>query len=486
MKYRNYLFVLSLLLIGISCAKDKGNYDYSSLNDVTINEFNKGEPYIRTIGKIVEIEPDMKFKLVKDENAFSYLWIIGKDSVSTQRNLNYTIPDGSACGKLECSYVVENKSNGMKYFQRFIINVVNPFNFGYYILCKGSDNSSSICYVSYDAESDKSELLTTNMIGNYKIGNNPSHMSGSFGMIDALDEYYWIIHVATKEGEYPAITTECATFLPMTLYSQNGFADQQTRNFSPEKVLTSQRNETYFLSNGQIIRSVAPFLYRPAIHKENYYWSDFSIATFGLCMYDKLTNKFFIANPAKNDPVAGTVGDIYAMDAITPVKSCPDFSDSKIVDYLVVEDYDNLSQNHIIASVSSKGIAIDTVAYDSNLDVAEFRKGIVITGAPISASSCGVRYNTSDWFFTAGNVIYSSPDMLHKLTKFVDIPSELGDIKEIKISTKNTYLAVTTYNKDTNKGSFVLVNIQSKKMSQFKEVMSEPISLLCADGNPWW
>lgn len=484
MKYRNYLLVLSLLLIGISCAKDKGNYDYSSINDVTIKEFNKGKPYITTFGKILEIEPDMEFKLVKDESAFSYLWIIGKDSVSTQRNLNYTIPDRSAYGKIECSYVVENKSNGMKYFMRFIINVVNPFNFGYYILCKGSDNSSSICYVSYDAESDKSELLTTNKIGSYKVGNNPSHISGSFGMIDALDEYYWTINVATKEGEYPAITTECATFLPMSLYSKNGFADQKVRDFSPEKVLTSQRLETYFLSKGQIIRSIESFLYRPAEHKENYYWSDFSIATFGLCMYDKLTNKFFIANPAKTDPGAGTVGDKYAMDAITSVKNCPDFSDSKIVDYMTIEDYDNLSQNHIVASVSNRGIAIDTVAYDSKLDVAEFRKGIVITGAPISTSSCGVRYNTSDWFFTAGNVIYSSPDMLHKLTKFVDIPTELGDIKEIKISVMNTYLAVTTYNKDTGKGSFVLVNIQSKKMNLFKEVMSEPISLLCADSNP--
>lgn len=482
MRHINYYIALLLVTMIASCAEDKGNYDYTSLNDVVVERFNEGKAYVTSIGKTITIETNLTYKLNEKPDDFSYLWIIGADTVSKEKNLVYTVPERSPYGNTDCNYVVTNKLNGMKYFRPFSINVVSLFNWGFYILTKAPDNSSQIAFLSTE---ENAEFITTSKIGTYDLGDNPSSLSGTFGMISALDDSYWTIYVSTKEGENPTIVTDCATFLPRKMINENSFADQQVRKYSPDKVSITPQDEVYILSDGKIIRQIEDFLYRPGSHDKEYYWSEISFNWNGMCLFDNLSKEFYIVNPTESDPAAGTVGDPYAYDAVMPIEDCPNFSERKIIDCYVdfYNSYEN--DNHIITSVSEEGIAIDTVIYNYNEGRAYFSKGVLITGAPISKSSCGTRVNITDWYFGVGDKIYSSPDMLHKLTLFYTIPADFGEIIEVKSSVKGSSLAVTTYNKSSKKGSFILIDIQSGAAKTYKDVMNEPISLFCADDSKW-
>lgn len=476
MRHISYFIALLLVTMFASCAEDKGNYDYTSLNDVMIKQFNEGKQYITSIGKSITIETELTYKLNEKPEDFSYLWVIGTDTVSVEKNLNYTIPERTSYGNTDCYYVVANKLNGMKYFRQFSINVVSLFNWGYYILTKAPDNSSQIAFISTEKDA---ECITTSKIGSYDIGDNPTSISGTFGMIDALGDYYWTLYISTKDGEYPTIVTECATFLPRKLINGNSFADQTFRKYSPERIANS-----CILSDGKIIRQVEDYLYRPAKHDNEYYWSEINCSWYGVCLFDKLSNKFYIVTPAQSDPVAGTIGDPYAYDAVIPAENCADYSQSKIIN--LYTDSNSETDNHVITSASEKGIAIDTVIYNYNEGKAYFRKGVLITNVATNKSTCGTRVNTTDWYFGIGDKIYSSPDLLHKLTHFYTVPADFGEIVEVKSSVRGSSLAVTTYNKSTKKGSFILIDIQSGSAKTYKDVMNEPISLFAADASAFF
>ena len=111
-----------------------------------------------------------------------------------------------------------DKDNGMKYYKNFAVNIVSPFNWGYYLLTEREDHSSVISYFSVMDGNDK--FIQTTSISGVELGDMPRSLAGKFGHISALKDYFWTITSVTSGGENPVIITENATFIPNNIVNE--------------------------------------------------------------------------------------------------------------------------------------------------------------------------------------------------------------------------------------------------------------------------
>ena len=84
MKYNAYLLVFCMLLLS-SCFKDKGNYDYTDINDITIGDKGFAADTIYNVRANVDrltITPELNFSLDPEEKgSYKYEWV----AVGTQK-----------------------------------------------------------------------------------------------------------------------------------------------------------------------------------------------------------------------------------------------------------------------------------------------------------------------------------------------------------------------------------------------------------------
>ncbi len=495
MKIFKFILIFSVALITLSCIKDEGNYEYKTLNDVEISGFkpiNENEGvYITEHNDILEIKPQVTQKLSNEPSKLAYAWKIGQDTVSREKDLNYKVSGRLPFGKISCLYIVTDKSNGMKYFKTFSINITNPFSFGWYVLTEKPDKNSEIAHLSTTRPDAK--FIYTDAISGYKLG-KPVKLEGKFGYISSLSDYFWTIYVTTKDCEYPFIQTENATFMANYLVSSNNFMDKDKGySLNPDEFYISRSGATVFVSGGKTIFLTSGVLYKPAKYLKDYFFTNVTpnaMNTYAIA-FDKIGKKLCKLEPIEDNISQGIFGDKYSMDQVTEFDNSADFQSRKI-GYIVEPSSTIKSPSFRIVSSSSQGIHFDRFSIGTDkiqtrtpecvLQIAGADENTRVLPAPNG-------YSPSSWYFSIGSKIYSSPDLLPALTEFAAIPSSLGAITDMKLSAKATELVVSTYNAgSTNsyKGSLVIINIVSKKMTIYENVMHKPISILAADANPWW
>lgn len=167
-----YLFCL---FIGISllqaCYKDKGNYDYQDVNEVTITlpktYFSK-----IPIGDPIRIEPTLTFKNPKDTSYFRYEWHLGEELVSTKRNLDITWPTlGSTYGNFR---VIDTLTRS-KYTIKFEISQISPYLYGWMVLYD-KNGESEFCYIQETNDQYKSFIDFYQERNKESLGTNPVRM----------------------------------------------------------------------------------------------------------------------------------------------------------------------------------------------------------------------------------------------------------------------------------------------------------------------
>lgn len=146
--------MLGIMLL-TSCYRDKGNYSYQDLNEISIDL-----PEIVSVqqGMVLEVSPDLSFALEEDEGNLSYEWVISiptsADSVnvvlSTDRNFAKRI-DYASGNTYPFSFNVTDNNTGITYRKGMELEVRTNYQPGYFVL-EQYDSYSDISF--YNTKTD--------------------------------------------------------------------------------------------------------------------------------------------------------------------------------------------------------------------------------------------------------------------------------------------------------------------------------------------
>ena len=495
-----YLFyILTALILG-ACAEDKGNYDYDPINDLTISGINT-KTYTLVLGDTLKIPVTLKRSKENSTENLNYLWEFDGKEVANTQSLCIPSPAGISYGEKKCRYTVTDPATGMKWYQTFTVNIVSPFNWGYYLLTEKEDHSTVISFLPIsDSTEIKSCIHTTNIDG-LPLGKYPATINGSYGSNQQLGTYTWTIKVITQEGEYPVIVTNTTTFTSLGVVTNENFIDASAGyTFKPSNVITDPRNNTYFISEGKIIGYTEGLLYRPAKHPKEYHWN-YPIAYSGVTQcglfFDEISRKYYFVTSQEDDPEAGIVGDSYALDKVIDFEDNRNFKDEAIIGYSTSSMYapDYSSASNIVTVVSAENGKIHLTEFTYFTDYTDYSESRKCTSheelAMVDANihTKAVLANKT-WYFSSDNKIYSTPEILPKIEPFIDIPTQYGKVVNLSTSVMGSRLIVTTYDENSPeemKGSILIIDIQSKEIIPHPHTIHKCVHIFRAnsDGFGW-
>ena len=479
--------ILGISMLFLGCAEDKGNYDYTPINELTISGIPQDTSVVHL--EVLKIKPVFTRSLFASEEHLEYSWKIEGKEIATTRDLEYEVSPEWQIKKHDCLYTVTDTETEMKYFQVFNISVGSSFSWGYYFLCEELDGSTVLSYFS--SKEGTTECLHTKQCGDYVFGKYPKAMIDKFGYINSLKDYYYTMYIITSEGENSVIVTDNAAFMPTSLINNSSLI-YQGENFMPTEGIGMLTGDVCFLSNGKLMKYASGLLYRPAKHDKDYYWSHTVSAYNYIYAYDELSKKFYILKNQINDPEAGLVMDQHAYDRVVEIQDQPSYEGQTILCQMV-------NRSHIMYMATAGNNQVNLMKFE----YIDSRKGtetlpalneyghvqemITLQLADADKNTKGVLVAEKDWYFVVGNKVYTSPVLLPKLSDFVTLPSDLGEVTSVGLSSKGTQLIIATYDANSTekyKGSFVLVDLMSKKLTVHKNVMSRCVVAKGYDANP--
>lgn len=148
--------LLAFIVLLQSCIKDIGNYDYESINEISIGGIDS--VYIITRNDTLKINPTVTYSkdLKGDTSNYEYSWLeirmIGFNSsyptlISNDINLNKKITSGER--SYEYSFRVKDKRTGVWKEQYFVLTVTNDIYEGWFVLSEVPNENSRLDMLSY-------------------------------------------------------------------------------------------------------------------------------------------------------------------------------------------------------------------------------------------------------------------------------------------------------------------------------------------------
>ena len=461
-----------------ACSEDKGNYDYTPINEVTIEEIDVARVY--EAGSHITATPTIS---VLDETTsnLSYSWTINGQEVSTQEVLDIDLPPLDYADHL-CALTITDNDTGMQYRQTFTIQIMNPFNYGYYFLTQMDDGSSEMVYIpSTVDEPTVADVKYTTGVADIPFGSNPKQIYGTFGYNQATATYYWTMMFMTEDSEYPVIVTDNSSFEPVYLLSDNSFlVPEEGYTFHPTEIVANMGGTIYFISDGQFIYYNESKLYRPAKHVGEYYWSHpvigFSNDIFAW-VYDELSHKYYTIQAYNgNDFIPeGMTIDGSAWDKVMEPKDNPTIAGN------VLTAIDVYAGQHTCNVISAEANLLHTYTFNrawvnganpAPEPVFVGEQQFALNGLTENASvAVGGRTGLSAYQFyvNAGNDIYYSSTLGQpSMNLLTTIPSDLGEVEYIGLSAKGNRLVVVLYDENSaeeRKGSVVYVDLNTRAIT---------------------
>lgn len=151
-------FILACLLT--ACMKDKGNYNYTPINRVTIQGVDSA--YLLDYGSRLQIKPVLKFSddAHEDTANYTYNWVadhlvgytMSPTIISTARDLDTTIT--LDYGLYAMYYRVTDKRTGVFTDSYFTLNVGAPSYEGWMMLCDLENGNSRLDMISHRGNTD--------------------------------------------------------------------------------------------------------------------------------------------------------------------------------------------------------------------------------------------------------------------------------------------------------------------------------------------
>lgn len=459
---------VTAFLLG-ACAEDQGNYDYTDINEIVIE--NIEDTYTCELGAQLRIEP-LIIQSLPGQASPACSWTIDGEEVSRNPVLDITLPPLDY-GTHLCALTIHDENTGMQFRQTFNLSIVNPFNWGYYFLTEKDDHGTELGYIpaAENVEPSMDNMKYTTGIGNHTFGNKPSQLSGSFGYYKPTGDYAWTMTIMTEEGENPVIITDNYSFLPNTLVTAGSFVDQtKGYEFKPSQSATTLRQQQFFLSQGQHIAYADGKLNRPAVHRNDYHWSYMAASGLGnlfFWVFDDLTRQFYTIAPYDaSDPSQGIYKDANAYDNVTEIQN-----NRPIEGKILAAAPSGRVEDCLVYTAADDGIHIYKLTRTFPQPASLESENIVALDGlgeqpAFAIGSTGPSAN--HWYVGKGNAIYYSSIEAPALNKWADLPADLGEVTSIGFSALGKRMVVTFYDSASpaeRKGSVVFVDVETKKVT---------------------
>ncbi|WEK37537.1 MAG: PKD-like family lipoprotein [Candidatus Pseudobacter hemicellulosilyticus] len=146
----------------LSCYKDKGNYAYQDINEISFSNIDTTAGYAVFIGDTLSIAPVLNSSQSGKEANYTYEWsffdnIKGDRILSTDKNLKIRIAENP--GSYSLQYRVTDKSTGVLFHVRTNVLVRTSIYEGYMVLNE-VNGKSRLDMLSYDATNGSFTQLT--------------------------------------------------------------------------------------------------------------------------------------------------------------------------------------------------------------------------------------------------------------------------------------------------------------------------------------
>lgn len=168
---KTIVYQCTAILLGLglwcSCADDKGNYDYKSINEVTISGIEAGKWYTKTAfvnnltfdpqivsseGKNAETDYEYEWKLIPRDADIKEIEDVSKLTISRERKLD--IPVTLDPGDYSGFFIVKDKESGVSWSTGFYLRVKSMTSEGWLILCEQNGKSRMDIIFNENAETD--------------------------------------------------------------------------------------------------------------------------------------------------------------------------------------------------------------------------------------------------------------------------------------------------------------------------------------------
>lgn len=244
MKIR-YIITSLLLVLGIACSDDQGNYDYRELNTITLDGLVK-DYYVDQYDTLKINDLNMNFAL--DSNVdLAFEWVVktkNKDTrrvVSTDHFCNGYITETP--GGYDAWVCVTDRSNNLKYYQKFNLTVNSPFQNALYVLSEAKDGSAILSLQRRDKENAPLQI-------DLFEGENPG--LGQLGKKPIQISYYWgTVYAVCQEGERKLLKINPKTLQLQQYWDETTIDEGYVGSFVPE-FFTNDLGGGMVLSEGKL------------------------------------------------------------------------------------------------------------------------------------------------------------------------------------------------------------------------------------------
>ncbi|HMI03992.1 MAG TPA: PKD-like family lipoprotein [Pedobacter sp.] len=163
-------FILTSILLGLctlfisSCVKDKGNYDFSPADAVSVNF---GPNITAFVGDSIKYQPVRTFKDKNDSVYFDHAWYVAGKLYSNTPEFKYY---ASEFAGIVVKYYMTDRRNGLIYTTPSYlgISISSPFTSGWSLLYEDAAGNSEVGHITYNATTTK----YTDYTGLYQKANN--------------------------------------------------------------------------------------------------------------------------------------------------------------------------------------------------------------------------------------------------------------------------------------------------------------------------
>lgn len=157
----------AVVALAVSCADDKGNYDYHDINELTITGITNGETMTKvsfidhltidpqissSMGKNAEADYEYTWKMLPAGADFDKIDDIDATVISTQRKLDQLVTWEP--GDYSVFFIVKDKENGLATTVSFKLRVKSTTSEGWMVLCDQGGKARMDIIFNVDADND--------------------------------------------------------------------------------------------------------------------------------------------------------------------------------------------------------------------------------------------------------------------------------------------------------------------------------------------
>ncbi|NML23556.1 hypothetical protein HHL16_21940 [Pseudoflavitalea sp. G-6-1-2] len=482
-------FMMVVSVLAGACSKDKGNYDYTKINKISIDNMLLGDHNSQRIYRVVNGDP-LNFTPVitgtvsgSDTTNLRFAWVIEKDTIARTKEL-HTIAN-MGFGKLVGYYFVKDLTTNTVYTYNFTLEISNAASRGTYILAEDADHNA-ILYM-HSALSVNNLFRPYSAFNDKAIGKYPVDLGLKINYGNSSTNYTYTVMTAARESDANVMEVFVNEMKPILFYNKSSFIEPSASFNITQYVRLVSATHNYILVDGK-----AHLMNKGAIGSVLYPGDpqNYDFGAQGLFTSRSLYSRLLAGWDYRNNKVRilmtanQAASDSYITSAEGPLDQ------SILAGYTFIKGFEtSINGGFCYVFLMKKGdkLASFLITLNGYQSVNSLTK-IAEATVPDLDKMIMPYFNFSNnfWYFAIGRSVYRTTVMGMELQKVFTLPEDQsGDIAAFAFNEGGTVsmenIGVCTYDPNSSKamkGSFYLFNTVSNSFTETHlNVIQKPVAI---------